>query len=181
LLSPPALSYITVLLRPGDLQVANGWDIAGVFVNGLSAVAVAGTLIFTGCQIQDARRSLEATTLYNVEKDYSDVFRPIATPAFQKCFGKGTKATGAIKPPNPCEDNKERAHLYDILSNYRLMMDLESYHSLDDAYVTSRIKWGCEFLANDGSTDTIEDFQRNAPLDTRLTAKINKVCGVSIK
>ena len=48
------------------------WDKAHVVLSAVGALFVAGGLLFTGCQIRNARLALQATTQYNVEKDYSN-------------------------------------------------------------------------------------------------------------
>jgi hypothetical protein len=159
------------------VRMKDRWDKAGVFIAAIGATLVALTVIFAGCQIRDARLALEATTLYNVEKDYSDVFKPIVTEKFQKCFGKESNSTTGIAPPNPCEDPDERRYFFDLLSHYRLLLDLEQYGSLDVDYVDRRFKGACDILANEGSTDTIDVFNKKDAIDPRLIARIAKVCG----
>jgi hypothetical protein len=155
----------------------DGWDIAGVIIAGVGAALVGGTIYFAGVQIRDARLALEATTLYNVEKDYSDVFKLISTEKFQQCFGKESNSATAIAPPNPCLDAVERGHLFDLLSHYRLMLDLEEHHALATDYVTRRFQGACDFLSNKGTSDTIAVFMKRDAIDPRLTARIAEVCG----
>jgi hypothetical protein len=152
------------------------WDKAGVVIAGIGALLVGGTVLFAGFQIRDARLALQATTQYNVEKDYSDVFKPIATENFQKCFGKESNSATSIALPNPCEDPIERAHLFDLLSHYRLLLDLEKYDSLETDYVNRRLEAACDFLANKGTTDTIDVFKKKGAIDTRLTSRIDAAC-----
>jgi hypothetical protein len=156
----------------------DGWDKAHVVLSAMGALLVAGGLLFTGCQIRNARLALLATTQYNVEKDYSDVFKPIASDNFQKCFGKESNSATTIGAPNPCQEPTERAHLFDLLSHYRLLLDLEHYGSLDTDYVNRRFGAACDFLANKGTLDTIEVFRKKGAIDPRLTSRIAEVCKV---
>jgi len=148
-----------------------------VIIAGVGALLVGGTIYFAGVQIRDARLALEATTLYNVEKDYSDVFKPISTEKFQQCFGKESNSTTTIAPPNPCLDSIERGHLFDLLSHYRLMLDLEDRRALVPDYVTRRLQAACGFLSTKGTSDTIAVFIKRDAIDPRLTSRIAEVCG----
>jgi hypothetical protein len=47
---------------------------------------VAIGLVFTGCQLKAARQSLQANTLYSVEKDFRDLMGQTQQPDFIGCF-----------------------------------------------------------------------------------------------
>jgi hypothetical protein len=158
----------------------DGWTKAGVIVNGVGALLVVITIKFAGIQIGDARRALQATTLYNVEKDYSAVFKPISTGNFQACFGPNTNAASTIPVPEVCEIEEARAELFDLLQHYRLLLDLEKDQALTPDYVNARLKAACVFLRNNGTIDTMMDFDRKKALDAGLKERIVLNCGVKL-
>jgi hypothetical protein len=51
----------------------SGLEIAGSIVSMVAGVATAAGVIFAAVQIGEARRSLEATTVYNLQKDARDL------------------------------------------------------------------------------------------------------------
>lgn len=163
--------------EPGEIKrVCVRWLTWERVVSGAGTAAVIAALCFTGVQIQDARQALEATTLYDVEKDYSKIFEPTVSKEFQRCFGTDSNHKKPINLPNPCEGENERHQLFDILSYYRLLLELEKHHSLERDYVSSRLKSGCVFLKNDGTKDTIAAFEEKTELDPRLIARIKEEC-----
>src|SRR5574340_566340 len=102
--------------------MADRWDKAGVVANLIVAAVAVATLCIVYAQLRDAKEALNATTLYNVEKDYQHIFEPVSTDNFQKCFGNQTDHQPLLPLPNPCEDNKERGHLFYMLDYYRLLL-----------------------------------------------------------
>jgi hypothetical protein len=157
--------------------MSDGWDIAGVFVGGISALLVAASVVYAAKQVYYTRRSYEATTIYNLEKDFTDRFKVVSDAGFRKCFVSDPKQNPDFNIDNRCMDSEARASFYDLLGFYRLLVDLQDHGSLNESYVSARFKAGCSYLASRGGRDTTKFYASQHLISEAVTSRVDQQCG----
>ena len=153
------------------------WDKAGVIGQYVAAILVAASLCATAWQISGASRALEASTIYGLEKDFSDRFTHLSDDRFKACFGQRPPPSPEFGRDDICLDTEARVGFLDLLAFYRLLLDLQEKHALDAGYVDFRLRAACDVLASYGSAATIADFARKQMIQDRLVERISRVCG----
>jgi hypothetical protein len=154
-------------------------DLIGVAIQGFGALLVSLTLVLTSCQIRAARRSLQATTVYNLERDFSDRFSRTTDAVFKSCFGVRPSPSPDFGRDDNCQDSSARADFLDLLAFYRLLLDLEDYDAVDREYVDLRIRAACDIFSTAGSLSTINDFKRKGLVQDRVAQRIHEICSAS--
>lgn len=138
-------------------------------------VLVVGGLIFTGCQISDARRAMTATTVYNLEKDWANRFEATKSAEFKECFEP--RKAGTFPPDPICQRPGPRTAMLDLVSYYRLLVDLKEYGAITQADLQVRLKPGCTYLTSTGGTATLDEFNDKGFLREGLLKELRSICG----
>jgi hypothetical protein len=159
--------------------MADVWTKVGIGVQAAGALLVSVSLLMTACQISAAREATQATTVYNLEKDFSDRFAATGNPEFGACFGPQPPAPGGFKVQDICTNTRARQEFFDLLAFYRLLLDLRALRSLQDVDVSARIKAACPYLAGSVGRATIAEFQAKGLVRPDLSRRIGRECGSS--
>jgi hypothetical protein len=153
------------------LSDVSEWVTAGGTCVG--AIAVAVGLYYTQYQINLAREAQQANVIYNVQKDYHDLFTQTAVADFQKCFG------GTSSLPNACTSKTARDTFFDMLNYVQLLIDLQNLHAVDAQYVNSKVSQFCSFLTQ--GSFTFDEFRKQQHLvSDELAKRLSELCGVQL-
>jgi hypothetical protein len=151
-------------------------DRAATWAQIFGTVFVGVGLVLTSCQIGDASDAYRATTIYNLEKDWRDVFESTRTAAFTRCFAPTTeKAT--FPAPSVCVEEPAKGDFIRLLGYYNLLLSLEARKGLSKADVDERLKGGCRFLTSTGGEATISDLLQRGLFNESLRKRIQTTCG----
>jgi hypothetical protein len=150
---------------------AEQWGAAGTWLGAAAAVIAIG---YAAAQIKDAREALQATTIYNIEKDYNGLFKRI-DKTFLDCFGKKTSAA-AQQPPSMCSDIAARQTLFEVLDFYRLLIDLANNGAIENKYVDARIRGFCPYFTSSGGKFMLDVFRDQGAIRKDLDQRITAVC-----
>jgi hypothetical protein len=147
------------------------WVTAGATV--LGSVAVIIGLGATSCQIDLARKTLQASTIYNIEKDFSEIFAKRLDAKFVECY---RPSSGSLSLPSICAESTARDTFFDILNLYRMLSDMAKLGAVPDEYVNVRIQAFCSFLMSPAGRANIEEFKRKGLVREDLSSRITTQC-----
>jgi hypothetical protein len=139
----------------------------------LGSVGVIIGLGVTSCQIQLARQTLQASTVYNIEKDFSEIFSKRIDAKFLECYrppGSG------LSLPSICAEPTARDTFFDILNLYRMLLDMVKLGAVPEEYVDVRIQAFCSFLTSPAGAANLEEFKRKGLLRDDLYSTITTQC-----
>jgi hypothetical protein len=148
----------------------------GSIATAVGALFVTVGLVLTSCQIDQARQALQATTIYSVEKDFGELFTRRIDEKFIQCYGPRQQPS-SLNLPGLCGDLNARTTFYDILTLYRMLLDLNKKGALDDQYVNYRINAFCGYLKSQLGTSVIQDYRQKGFVRADLVQRIQSVCG----
>jgi hypothetical protein len=153
---------------------------ATAIATGVGSVGVIISLGVASCQIQLARQTLQASTIYNIEKDFSDIFAKRLDAKFVECYrplSDQNKSGSGLNLPSICADPTARETFFDVLNLYRMLLDMAKLRAVPDEYVNVRIQAFCSYLMSPSGRATIEEFKRKGLVREDLSAKITSQCG----
>jgi hypothetical protein len=103
------------------------WVRVTAIATALGSAGVIISLGVTSCQIQLARQTLQASTVYNIEKDFSEIFAKRLDAKFVECYrplSDQNKSGSGLNLPSICPDPTARDTFFDILNLYRMLLDM---------------------------------------------------------
>jgi hypothetical protein len=142
----------------------------------LGALFVAVSLFLTSCQIRDAKEVFRGTTIYNLEKDWRDLFEKTTSPSFAKCFAPA-KDESTFAPQPVCVEESARNQFLRLIDYYALLMSLERHDALTKEDVDERLQGGCRFLTSTGGSATLKNFKETGLIKQALISRIESTCG----
>ena len=145
----------------------------------VGSLAVIIGLGATAYQISLTRQTVQATTVYNIEKDFNEIFGKRVDKKFTECYRPSSdqsKSGGGLALPAICPDPDARETFFDILSLYRMLLDLAKLNAVPEGYLNARIQAFCAYLTSPAGLSNMEDFQKDGRLREDLLLKIKSQC-----
>lgn len=151
------------------------------FVQWITVLVMIGGAGFAILQFQKTREAYLWTNVYNIERDYQNLFDKIAdSKAFTNCFSpRADQNQPPDGPPQFCDDLDARKLFRSLLIFYRLLSQLGSNDALPNKYGTYRLKQFCPFIRTPTGLYHLKT-ETEGSLQRELAAAIKDVCGISL-
>jgi hypothetical protein len=131
---------------------------------------------YAACQLHDTHEVFMATTIYNLDKDWRQVFEKTKSSEFTKCFAAAKEET-TFPSVAVCLDPGARATFLDVLDYYGLLFSLRDHGGLSDRDVRERLSSGCTYLTSRGGKATLKSLTDSGQIRLTLIQRIEPICG----
>jgi hypothetical protein len=163
-----------------------GWPRAiashiGTFFANPTAAAWAAAVVaalgfgFTAFQIRIARDTLQAGTIYSIQKDFADLVKRTEDPKFQGCYAT-PPASNPLDKLAICTEIDAKKTFFDLLVFYRMLSDLSEMSAVTTAYRDRRIRASCIYFNSPRGGNTLNEYKTKALLESSLQELMRNAC-----